>query len=111
MIKKYKKAYNFTVEQAEQVRLFWLNHLKKDKLSVAEWCIIIRELLVIYYNETEYPNRTTGHTNSKLKLRTAIKNKISGLPYDILLERLTNRNILLFGKSTMFQLKKTFMTL
>lgn len=104
--KKYKKAYNFTVEQAEQVRLFWLNHLKKDKLSVAEWCIIIRELLVIYYNETEYPNRTTGHTNSKLKLRTAIKNKISGLPYDILLERLTNRNILLFGKSTMFQLKK-----
>lgn len=41
-----------------------------------------------------------------LKLRTAIKEKISGLPYDILLERLTNRNILLFGKSTMFQLKK-----
>ena len=104
--KKYKRAYNFAVEQAEQVGLFWLNHLKKDKLSITEWCIIIRELLVIYYNETEYPNRTTGHTNSKLKLRTAIKDKISGLPYDILLERLTNHNILLFGKSTMFQLKK-----
>lgn len=104
--KEYKRAYNFAVEQAEQVGLFWLNHLKKDKLNIAEWCIIIRELLVIYYNETEYSNRTTGHTNSKLKLRTAIKDKISGLPYDILLERLTNRNILLFGKSTMFQLKK-----
>lgn len=104
--KKYKRAYNFAVEQAEQVGLFWLNHLKKDKLSIAEWCIIIRELLVIYYNEAEYPNRTTGHTNSRLKLRTAIKDKISELPYDILLERLTNRNILLFGKSTMFQLKK-----
>lgn len=104
--KKYKRAYNFAVEQAEQVGLFWLNHLKKDKLSIAEWCIVIRELLVIYYNETEYPNRTTGHTNSKLKLRKAIKDRISGLPYDILLERLTNRNLLLFGKSTMFQLKK-----
>ncbi len=104
--KNYKRAYNFAVEQAKQVGLFWLNHLKKDKLSIAEWCIIIRELLVIYYNKVEYPNRTTGHTNSRLKLRTAIKDKISGLPYDILLERLTNSNILLFGKSAMFQLKK-----
>lgn len=104
--KKYKRAYNFAVEQAEQVGLFWLNHLKKDKLSIAEWCIVIRELLVIYYNKIEYPNRTTGHTNSKLKLRTAIKNKLSGLPYDILLEYLTNRKLLLFGNSTMFQLKK-----
>lgn len=104
--KKYKRAYNFAVEQAEQVGLFWLNYLKKDKLDITEWCIIIRELLVIYYNGIEYPNKTTGHTNSRLKLRTAIKNKISGLPYDILLERLSNRNILLFGKSTMFQLKK-----
>lgn len=104
--KKYKRAYKFAAEQAEQVGLFWLNHLKKDRLSITEWCIIIRELLVIYYNEIEYPNRTTGHTNSRHKLRKAIKDKIPGLPYDILLERLTNRNLLLFGNSAMFQLKK-----
>lgn len=104
--KKYKKAYNFAVEQAEQVGIFWINHLKKDKLSITEWCVILRELIVIYYNKIEYPNRTTGHTNSRLKLRKAIKDKISGLPYNILLERLINRNLLLFGNSTMFQLKK-----
>ena len=100
--------YNFAKKYTPVIAEYWINKVENKKdISVSDWIIVMQELMCISKNKIEYANIYIRHTNTKVKLTASIKNfkKSSELPKQIILRRLTNRYLLMFGTKKLFEYK------
>ena len=98
--------YNFAEKYTSVIAEYWLHEFynKKD-ISISEWIIVMQELMCIYHNKIQYKNSFIRHTNPKSALTAAIKNfkTASELPKQIILNRLINRSLLMFGTKELLE--------
>ena len=106
-IKKIEPAeYNFSIKYTPVIAKYWIYEVyKKEYISISEWVLVIQELMCIHHNKIQYTNKFIRHTNTNSKLTAAIKNfhGASELPKQIILNRLINRSLLMFGTKDLLE--------
>ena len=93
------KAYNFAKQYTREICEYWIFEIKKQKrILIFEWIVVFQELMCIYIENIKYDNRYIRYKNPKRKLSAAIKNFKSESKFsrDIILNRLSNRELLIF---------------
>lgn len=100
------KAYNFAKQYTREICEYWIFEIKKQKrILIFEWIVVFQELMCIYIENIKYDNRYIRYKNPKRKLSAAIKNFKSESKFsrDIILNRLSNRELLIFQAPELFE--------
>ena len=101
------KDYKYAVKYADIVAEYWIKDmLGHADITLAEWIMVMQELMCIHHESIPYKNSFIRHTNTNRMLTAAIKHfEAHQQPHQIVLQRLNHRLLLTYGTKELIEQK------